>query len=94
MLLTVVMSMSGQRVLSLDDCRQLALANNKQMTITEVKQQKAEDTRKAARTKFLPSVDAVAGYEWTSREMSILSDEQKDASVIWVPTPLVASPRQ
>ena len=79
MLLTVVMCMSGQRVLSLDDCRQLALANNKQMTITEVKQQKAEDTRKAARTKFLPSVDAVAGYEWTSREISILSDEQKDA---------------
>lgn len=79
MLLTVVMSMSGQRVLSLDDCRQLALANNKQMTITEVKQQKADATRKVARTKYLPSIDAIAAYEWTSREMSILSDDQKDA---------------
>ena len=33
--------------------------------------------RKSARTKYLPRVTALAGYEYTSREISLLSDDQK-----------------
>lgn len=38
----------------------------------------AENTRKAAKTKYLPRVDALAGYQHFSREISLLSDEQKN----------------
>ena len=68
----------AQRVLTLDDCRQLALDNNKQLTIARVKQDAAANDKRAMRTKYLPKVDALAGYEWTSREISLLSDETKD----------------
>ena len=38
----------------------------------------AENTRKAAKIKYLPRVDALAGYQHFSREISLLSDDQKN----------------
>lgn len=67
------------QVLSLDSCRAMALRSNKQMSIARVKQEVAENTRKVARTKYLPHVDLAGGYMYTSRQLSILNDEQKDA---------------
>ena len=67
----------AQRVLTLDECRALALDNNKQMQVSRVKQSIAENLRKSARTKYLPHVSAIGAYEFTSREISILNDDQK-----------------
>lgn len=69
---------SAQQVLSLDSCRVLALRNNKQLNIARLKQDLAYNTRKAARTKYLPKVDALAGYEHVSKEVSLLKDDQKE----------------
>ena len=68
----------AQRVLSLDSCRAMALRNNKQMSVQRVKQEVAKNIRKAARTKYLPHVSAVGGYVYTSKEVSLLSDENKE----------------
>jgi outer membrane protein TolC len=68
----------AQRVLSLDSCRAMALRNNKQMSVQRVKQEVAKNIRKAARTKYLPHVSAVGGYLYTSKEISLLSDENKE----------------
>jgi outer membrane protein TolC len=73
-----ILPLFSQQVLTLEDCRQLALDNNKQLTIGRAKQSLASDLRKAARTKYLPKVDALAGYEYTSREVSLLNNSQKD----------------
>lgn len=77
LLLGTVLSASGQRVLSLDSCRQMALRNNKQLGISKLKQDVAANLRKSARTKYLPHVSAVGTYEYTSREISLLSEENK-----------------
>ena len=69
----------GQTVLSLDSCRAMALRNGKQMRMAEVRRDVAADVRRSARTKYLPHVSAVGGYEHTSREISLLSDAQKSA---------------
>ena len=69
----------AQRVLSLDSCRAMALRNNKQLNIAKLKQDVARDARKAVRTKYLPHVDVIGGYEFTSREISILNNKQKGA---------------
>ena len=69
----------AQHVLSLDSCRAMALRNNKQMSVQRVKQEVAKNIRKAARTKYLPHVSAVGGYVYTSKEVSLLSDDTKDA---------------
>ena len=75
----IAQSVGAQRLLNLDSCRALALRNNKQMSISRVKQEVAANVRKAARTKYLPHVSALGGYEYTSKEVSILNDDQKEA---------------
>lgn len=67
----------AQRVLSIDSCRQMALRNNKQMGMARVKQDMARNVRKSVRTKYLPRVNAFGGYMYTSKEFSLLSDDQK-----------------
>ena len=78
LLVGAVMPVSAQRLLTLDSCRAMALRNNKQMSISKVKQDMAVNVRKSARTKYLPHVNAVGTYQYTSREISLLNDDQKE----------------
>ena len=71
------MPVSAQRLLSLDSCRAMALRNNKQVGISKVKQDVAMNVRKSARTKYLPHVNALGTYQYTSRQVELLSDDQK-----------------
>ena len=57
----------------------MALRNNKQLGVTRLKQDVALNTRKAVRTKYLPKLDVIGGYEWTSQEVSLLKDSQKES---------------
>ena len=57
----------------------MALSNNKQLRTVLVKQDIAKNMRKAAHTNYLPKVDAMGGYEFFSREISLLSKDQKTA---------------
>ena len=75
----MVQSVEAQRLLNLDSCRALALRNNKQLSMSRVKQDIAANVRKSARTKYLPHISALGGYEYTSKEVSILNDDQKAA---------------
>ena len=77
--LLVLLPMSGasQRLLTLDSCRAMALRNNKQMGVAKMKQEVNANLRKSARTQYLPKVNAVGGYLWMSKEVSLLSDDQK-----------------
>lgn len=67
----------AQQLLSLDSCRAMAIRNNKQMGITQQKKVMAHYTTKVARTQYLPKLNVVGGYMFTSREISLLSKEQK-----------------
>ena len=71
--------LSAQQLLSLDSCRAMALRNNKQMSVAKVKQDIASNLRKSARTKYLPHISALGGYVWTSKEVSLLNDDQKSS---------------
>ena len=71
------MPVSAQRLLTLDSCRAMALRNNKQVGISKVKQEVAMNVRKSARTKYLPHVSALGTYQFTSRQVELLSDDQK-----------------
>ena len=77
MLLGALLPTEAQNVLSLDSCRAMALRNNKQINASRLKKDVAYNLRKSARTKYLPKVDAMGGYEWFSREISLLNDTQK-----------------
>jgi outer membrane protein TolC len=69
---------AAQQLLSLDSCRAMALRNNKQMSVQQLKQDIAANLRKSARTKYLPHVSAIGTYQFTSEEISILNNDQKN----------------
>ena len=78
-LAALAISAEAQQVLSLDSCRAMALRNNKTLSASRLQLDMARYTTKAARTKYLPHVSALGGYELTSRQISLLSKDQKSA---------------
>lgn len=68
---------NAQQVLCLDSCRAMALRNNKTLSASRMQLDLAHYTKKAARTKYLPHISALGGYELTSKPISLLSDDQK-----------------
>ena len=79
LLMLLPLTSEAQRLLTLDSCRAMALRNNKQMGVAKMKQEVNANLKKSARTQYLPKVNAVGGYVWMSREMSLLNDDQKEA---------------
>ena len=65
--------------LSLDSCLALALRNNKEIDIAGMQQEVAHYNRREAFTMYLPHVEATGVYMRSGREISLLSDEQKQA---------------
>lgn len=76
-LIGTLLPVQAQKTLSLDSCRAMALRNNKQLRIARLQQEVTKNTRKALRTKYLPKVDAVGGYQYFSKEISLLSEQQQ-----------------
>ena len=75
----LTLPMVAQEVLSLDSCRALAIANNKELLISQEKINAAHYQKKAAFTNYLPNISASGGYMRNQKEFSLLSDAQKGA---------------
>lgn len=82
-LLTILLNLTfivkAQTILSLDSCRALALANNKDLLISNEKINAAHYQRKAAFTNYLPSFSATGAYMRNQKEFSLLNADQKAA---------------
>lgn len=79
-LLTLCATMSAMAQglsLSLDSCLALALRNNKELAIAQMKNDVATLNRKEAFTHYLPRIEATGAYMRTEKELSLLSDDQK-----------------
>ena len=79
LLLGATLSSYAQQIFTLDSCRALALANNKELRISQEKVNAAHYEKKAAFTNFLPKIDLTGGYMRTQKEISLLSDAQKQS---------------
>lgn len=69
----------AQTVLTLQECRDLALKNNRESAIAREKVEAAGYDRKAARANYLPSVSATGAYLHTSNGISLLTPEDRMA---------------
>ena len=82
-LLTILLSLTfivkAQSFLSLDSCRALALADNKDLLISNEKINAAHYQHKAAFTNYLPSFSATGTYMRNQKEFSLLNNDQKAA---------------
>ena len=69
--------LAAQRVFTLDSCRSMALAGNKQLLAGEKEIEAAGYEHKAARANYLVKVNAVATYFRNSREQHLLSSSTR-----------------
>lgn len=76
-LLSISLMTRSQGVINLDSCRTLALANNKDLLISNEKINAAHYQRKAAFTNYLPNISATGAYMRNQKEFSLLNDVQK-----------------
>ncbi|MDL2243596.1 TolC family protein [Bacteroidales bacterium OttesenSCG-928-J19] len=75
-LLMVCFSVGAQQLLSLEDCRKLALENNKQAKIGKEKVTLAEEEKKAAFTQYLPNLSFSGVYLRNQKNISLLDADK------------------
>jgi len=76
-MLLLSVPVSAQDFLTLDACRSMALEHNKALQMTAISGEKATLERKAAKTNYLPKVELIGTYQYTSEPISLLSKDQK-----------------
>ncbi len=75
LVLCFTLNLSAQHV-SLDSCRTMALANNKQMLIGNERIKAAKYRQKEALAAYLPAIDFAGGYTYNQKEISIFDSDQ------------------
>ena len=90
---------SAQTVLTLQECRQMALENNSQSKIAQEKVAAAEYDSKTAFANYLPKVSATALYLHNSENINLASEDQRNTlsnmggSISDISTSLMADPK-
>jgi outer membrane protein len=64
----------SQKVLQLEECRQMALSHNKSLQMAQETVNAAREMKKAAFTQFLPNFSANGTYAWNQKNLSLLSE--------------------
>lgn len=67
---------NGAAPMTLQQCRELALQNNKQLMITRQQINKAHYQNKEAFAAYLPAIDFAGGYLYNQKEISIFGSDQ------------------
>ena len=69
----------GQEALTLEQCRQLAIDNNKELKIAEAQVDRAAQERRAARTKYFPQLSATGSYIHNSKPLELVDYSRFEA---------------
>ena len=77
MLLMTQVSMA-QRVITLEDCRRMAVETSRQLDMDKAAVEMAGYDRKTAVANFFPKVTAVGGYMYNNRDIALVSDDQSE----------------
>ena len=76
LILTTAITVSAQRVVTLQDCRSMALENNKNLKISQEKVNMANYDKKIAKANYFPTFSAQGTYMHNEKQIQLLSDDQ------------------
>lgn len=65
----------AQRILTLEECKQMALQTDKDLSISSEKLQAARQLKKAAFTQYLPNISATGMYLYNNENLSLLQHD-------------------
>ncbi len=67
--------MTGQETLTLEQCREMALQNNKSIEQARTKVEMAGYDRKIARANYFPNISATGAYMYNEKNLALINDE-------------------
>ncbi|MBP5235577.1 MAG: TolC family protein, partial [Bacteroidales bacterium] len=70
------LQMNAQQVLTLEECRQMAIESNKDLDQARTKVEMAGYDRKIARANYFPEISATGAYLYNNRNLSLVTDSQ------------------
>ncbi|MEI6765442.1 MAG: TolC family protein [Bacteroidota bacterium] len=70
-----VIPLHAQKVLQLEDCRQMALSHNISLQMASENVKAAHQLTQAAFTQFLPNFSAMGSYSWNEKNISLLAED-------------------
>ena len=76
LVITATATASAQGILTLDSCRNMALANNKEIKVATLKIEQAGYQKKEASAAYKPSIDLEASYAYNQKNLSLVSEDQ------------------
>ena len=76
-LLIAIITLSSNGAVSLDSCRNMAVANNRRIKIAEIKVSSSEYQRKQAWSEYLPALDIEAGYVYNQKSLALIEEDAK-----------------
>ncbi len=79
MMALFAMPLYSQKILTLEECRELALQNNKKSAIAKEKVTAAEYDKKTARANYFPKVSAAAAYMHNSSNIALIGGDDATA---------------
>lgn len=75
LLVLTSVSAGAQRVLSLEECRQMALQSSRELQQSTIKEQMARYDHGTARANFFPKISATGIYNYNNKDIALISDE-------------------
>ena len=78
MMVGASLSVFAQRMLTIDECRQMAIDNNKDIEQARTRVQMADYDRKIALANYFPNISATGIYMYNNKDLSLLTKEQSD----------------
>lgn len=69
-------ALEAQQTLSLEECREMAVQNNKELEQAGIETELADYDRKIARANYYPSVSAMGSYMYRTGEIVLVTDEE------------------
>lgn len=71
-----IAALDAQQLLTLDDCRTLALENNKQLKISDQRIKKAGEEQLVARSQYFPNLSFSGGYVRNQKQLSLFDSNK------------------
>jgi len=68
----------AQQVLTLEECRQMAISNDESLSQARTKYEMAGYDKKIAFANYLPNISATGGYFYTDKSINLLGDSQSN----------------
>ena len=91
-----------ERVLTLEDCREMALKQSKELDQARIQTEMAGYDKKIALANYFPKVSATGAYVYNSRNIALVNEDQSDRirnmgtnvqDKMWLAAQQKASPR-